>query len=66
MEDLEIFSEEEAIVGQFTGTMFKINENYLINYLNLLIHGIIKALRNYYFIRIKSNIIYKNNEIKAL
>lgn len=58
MEDLEIFSEEEAIVGQFTGAMFKINENYLINYLNLLIHGVTRAQRNYYFIKLQEKIEY--------
>jgi hypothetical protein len=38
------FSEEEVIVGQFASAIYKNNENYLINYLNMLIHGINKAV----------------------
>ena len=45
--ELKKFSEEEATVGQFCSSVFKINEAYLIKYLNLLIHGINRALRDF-------------------
>ena len=38
------FSAEEGLVGQFTSVMFRSNENYLINYLNFLIHGILSLI----------------------
>jgi hypothetical protein len=35
-----MFSNDEAVVGQFAALLLKNNKNYLISYLNLLIHGI--------------------------
>ena len=45
--ELKKFSEEEAIVGQFSSSVFKTNETYLIKYLNMLIHGINSALMHF-------------------
>lgn len=42
-EDLKKFSESETSVGQFASYLFKNNGNYLIRYLNALIHGITKV-----------------------
>lgn len=35
------------MVGQFSCVLLKVNENYIINYLNMLIHGICKALQEF-------------------
>lgn len=41
------FSEDEAMVGQFSSFMLKNNQSYLLMYINMLIHGIKKACRNF-------------------
>ena len=39
--------EEEGKVGQFSSLVFKNNENYIVTYLNLLIHGILTATKEF-------------------
>ena len=46
---LQRFSKNDAIVGQFCPIIHKNNVNYLITYLNALIHAINKAVRKYKF-----------------
>ena len=46
-ENLISFSKDEAVIGQFCSQIFKDNENYLIGYLNSLIHGILTATRDF-------------------
>ena len=38
---LRCFTEEEGMVGLFSAANFSNNENYIIGYLNRLIHGIL-------------------------
>ena len=45
--DFKIYSEREAMVGQFMAVMFSNSETYLVGYLNELIHGITSALKDF-------------------
>ena len=45
--DFKIYSEREAMTGQFMAVMFSNSETYLIGYLNQLIHGVTSALKDF-------------------
>ena len=40
---LRCFTEEEGLIGLFSATISSNNENYIVGYLNRLIHGILVA-----------------------
>ena len=42
-----IYSEEESEVGMFSTVMKKNYENYLIEYLNLLIHNLLSVMAEF-------------------
>ena len=46
-EELKLYSHEESTVGCFAVGIEKINESYLIGYINKLIHAILSATTQY-------------------
>lgn len=43
-QNLKKFSKEEAIIGEFTSAVFLSNQNYIIGYLNVIIHSLMDAV----------------------
>lgn len=41
---LKKFSDEEAMIGEFTSVIFLSNQNYIIGYLNTIIHSLMNSL----------------------
>ena len=62
---LKCFTEDESSVGIFAATTFKNNENYIIGYLNMLIHSLLTATSNFEeIIKVESSRNKKNWSFK--
>ena len=51
-----MFLKEEAMVGQFATGVYKSYENYLMNYLNILIHSLNTVSNNFMKIQIYNSV----------
>lgn len=59
-----MFLKEEAMVGQFATGVYKSYENYLVNYLNILIHSLNTASKNFMNILTYSKLCRYSDKIK--
>lgn len=61
-EEISYFSDFEVKVGLFNAHMLKNNNNYLVNYLNTLIHGLLKATERYSYYVLDGELSYNSEE----